>query len=144
MEKQIHDEDGVAVGAELGKLVKKPDIRQLFMFSAITWNRHTIHYNRQCARNDGLPDIVVQRALIGNFFAELLDRWTQDRGDILRLEWKIVHSAFPGDTLTSSGVVRNKSIEGGETLIECGLEMVNQDDDLIADGAGTVRLPSKP
>jgi len=144
MEKQIHDEVGVAVGAELGKLVKKPDIRQLFMFSAITWNRHTIHYNRQCARNDGLPDIVVQRALIGNFFAELLERWAQDCGDILRLEWKVVRSAFPGDTLTSSGVVRKKSMVRGEALIECDLEMVNQDDDLIADGAGTVRLISEP
>jgi hydroxyacyl-ACP dehydratase HTD2-like protein with hotdog domain len=82
MENQMQDEHVVAVGTKLGELVKKPDRRQLFMFSAITWNRHAIHYDRQRAREEGLPDVVVQRALIGNFFAQLLDQWLQDRGEI--------------------------------------------------------------
>jgi hydroxyacyl-ACP dehydratase HTD2-like protein with hotdog domain len=63
----MQDKKIVAVGTKLGELVKKPDRRQLFMFSAITWNRHAIHYDRQSAREEGLPDVVVQRALIGNF-----------------------------------------------------------------------------
>jgi len=130
----------VAVGTKLDKLVKKPDVKQLFMFSAITWNRHSIHYNRQCAREEGLPDVVVQRGLIGNFFAQLLDQWMQDRGDILRLEWKVVRSAIPGDTLTCSGVVRRKFSRRGDTLFECDLEMVNQEADAIAKGVGTVRF----
>jgi hydroxyacyl-ACP dehydratase HTD2-like protein with hotdog domain len=140
MENQMHDEDVLAVGTKLDKLVKKPDLKQLFMFSAITWNRHIIHYNRQSARDEGLPDIVVQRALIGNFLAQLLDQWMQHRGDILRLEWKVVRSAIPGDTLTCSGVVRRKYIRGSDTLIECDLEMVNQEADAIAKGVGTVRF----
>ena len=140
MENQIHGTDVVAVGTKLDKLVKKPDVKQLFMFSAITWNRHAIHYNRQCAREEGLPDVVVQRGLIGNFFAQLLDQWMQDRGDILRLEWKVVRSAIPGDTLTCSGVVRRKFSRRGDTLFECDLEMVNQEADAIAKGVGTVRF----
>jgi hydroxyacyl-ACP dehydratase HTD2-like protein with hotdog domain len=140
MENQIHGTDVVAVGTKLDKLVKKPDVKQLFMFSAITWNRHSIHYNRQCAREEGLPDVVVQRGLIGNFFAQLLDQWMQDRGDILRLEWKVVRSAIPGDTLTCSGVVRRKFSRRGDTLFECDLEMVNQEADAIAKGVGTVRF----
>lgn len=142
MENTIHDADAVTIGIRLGSLVKKPDFKQLFMFSAITWNRHAIHYNHQCARDEGFPDIVVQRALIGNFFAQLLDRWTGQRGGIVRLEWKVLHSAFLGDTLTCSGKVSGKSIKKGDTLIECDLEMVNQAADRIADGAGTVRWPS--
>jgi len=140
MENQIHGTDVVAVGTKLDKLVKKPDVKQLFMFSAITWNRHAIHYNRQRAREEGLPDVVVQRGLIGNFFAQLLDQWMQDRGDILRLEWKVVRSAIPGDTLTCSGVVRRKFSRRGDTLFECDLEMVNQEADAIAKGVGTVRF----
>ena len=140
MENQIHGTDVVAVGTKLDKLVKKPDVKQLFMFSAITWNRHAIHYNRHRAREEGLPDVVVQRGLIGNFFAQLLDQWMQDRGDILRLEWKVVRSAIPGDTLTCSGVVRRKFSRRGDTLFECDLEMVNQEADAIAKGVGTVRF----
>lgn len=69
----MQDEQAVAVGTKLSKLVKTPDRQQLFMFSAITWNRHAIHYNRQHARDEGLPDVVVQRALVGNF---LPNCWT--------------------------------------------------------------------
>ena len=137
---RMQDEKVVAVGTKLGELVKKPDRRQLFMFSAITWNRHAIHYDRQRAREEGLPDVVVQRALIGNFFAQLLDQWLQDRGEIQRLEWKVVHSAIPGDILTCSGVVKRIDVEKGTTLIECGLEIVNQEADAIATGVGTARI----
>jgi hydroxyacyl-ACP dehydratase HTD2-like protein with hotdog domain len=140
MENRMQDKKIVAVGTKLGELVKKPDRRQLFMFSAITWNRHAIHYDRQSAREEGLPDVVVQRALIGNFFAQLLDQWLQDRGEIQRLGWKVVSSAIPGDILTCSGVVKKISIEKDHTLIECDLAMVNQDADAIATGVGTVQI----
>ena len=33
---------------EIRSLTKKPTHMQLFMFSAVTWNRHLIHYNRVC------------------------------------------------------------------------------------------------
>jgi hydroxyacyl-ACP dehydratase HTD2-like protein with hotdog domain len=140
MENQMQDEHVVAVGTKLGELVKKPDRRQLFMFSAITWNRHAIHYDRQRAREEGLPDVVVQRALIGNFFAQLLDQWLQDRGEIQRLEWKVVRSAIPGDILTCSGVVSRTDTQQRATLIECDLAMVNQETDTVASGVATLRL----
>ena len=129
--------DGIDTSAPLGTLVKKPDLKQVFMFSAATWNRHAIHYSRESARREGLPDVVVQRALIGNFLAQFLEQWVLDQGEVERLEWKVVHSAIPGDTLTCSGKVR--SISAGER-IECDLEMVNQTGDVIARGSGTVRL----
>ena len=140
MENRMQDEKAVAVGDKLGPLVKKPDVQQLFMFSAITWNRHAIHYSRQAARDEGLPDVVVQRALIGNFLAQLLDQWMQHRGEIQRLEWKVVRSAIPGDILTCSGAVKKIVVEKDHRLIECDLEMVNQAASTIAHGAGTVWL----
>jgi hydroxyacyl-ACP dehydratase HTD2-like protein with hotdog domain len=140
MEKQMTGGYLAGVGAELEPLVIQPDHQQLFMFSAITWNRHAIHYNRQCARDEGLPDVVVQRALIGNYFARLLERGTHHRAEILRLEWKVVRSAIPGDTLTCSGVVRRSDRQQAATLIECDLTMVNQQAETVANGVGTVRL----
>ena len=136
----MNNEDVIEIGTKLRKLVKKPDFKQLFMFSAITWNRHAIHYNRKSARGEGLPDVVVQRALIGNFFAQFLGQWIKDRGDVQRLEWKVVRSAIPGDTLTCLGVVKKKVVDNDNKLIECDIEMVNQKDDTIAKGVGTVRL----
>lgn len=143
MKKQLGRQDGWAVGTELEKLVIQPDCRQLFMFSAITWNRHAIHYDRASARAEGLPDVVVQRALVGNFFARLLERGTHQRADIRRLEWKVIRSAVPGDTLTCSGVVRRTYAERGADLIECDLLMVNQEGDTVAKGAATLQLAGR-
>jgi hydroxyacyl-ACP dehydratase HTD2-like protein with hotdog domain len=140
MKKRMHDGQSWEVGTELEKLVIKPDCQQLFMFSAITWNRHAIHYNRESARDEGLPDVVVQRALIGNFFSRLLEQAMHHRAEIRRLEWKVVRSAVPGDTLTCSGVVRRTDSQHGATLIEYDLAMVNQEADTVAKGVGTVRL----
>lgn len=143
MKKQLRRQDGWAVGTALEKLVIQTDCRQLFMFSAITWNRHAIHYDRQSARAEGLPGVVVQRALIGNFFARLLEQGTHQRADIQRLEWKVMRSAVPGDTLTCSGVVRRTHAERGTALIDCDLQMVNQEGDTVAKGAATLKLASR-
>ena len=128
------------VGTELKKLVIEPDYQQIFMYSAITWNRHLIHYNRQKARGEGLPDVVVQRGLVGNYFARLLESGMTHCADILRLEWRVVRSAVPGDTLTCSGVVRRIHEQKGNTQIEFDLSMINQNAELVAKGSGTVQL----
>lgn len=140
MKKQMHNGENWEVGTKFEKLVITPDYQQLFMFSAITWNRHAIHYNRLSARDEGLPDVVVQRALIGNFFARLLEREMRHRAEILRLEWKVVRSAIPGDTLTCSGVVKRTDTQQDFILIECDLILVNQEADTVASGVGTVRF----
>jgi len=134
--------DRIEIGTKLGELVKKPDSRQIFMFSAITWNRHAIHYDRQRALSEGLPNVVVQRALIGNFFAQFLEQWIEANGDILRLEWKVVRSAIPGDTLTCHGAVSKKHMEREKKLVTCEIEMTNQNSEYIASGEATLIFDS--
>ena len=62
----------VSATTQIPELIVYPDRTQIFMFSAVTWNRHHIHYSKDAAVSEGLPDIVVQRALIGNFLARLI------------------------------------------------------------------------
>ena len=140
MEKQKLKKEDWMVGTELKKLVIRPDYQHIFMYSAITWNRHLIHYNRRKARAEGLPDVVVQRGLIGNYFAQLLESGMHHCADILRLEWRVVRSAVPGDSLTCSGVVRRIDERGPDTQIEFDLSMINQNDEVVANGTGTVQL----
>ena len=137
MEKIKDIPEQIENGAPLGTLVKSPDVKQIFMFSAITWNRHAIHYSREIARSEGHSDVVVQRALIGNYLAQFLEQWAQERGEVERLEWKVIHSAMPGDELTCTGAVKQTT---DCCRVECDLQMVNQTGDVIAKGSGTVRL----
>lgn len=82
-----------------------PTPMQLFMFSAVTWNRHHIHYSADGARAEGHPDVVVQRSLIGNYFARHADAWLGSSGRIARLVWRVTGPAVPNQWLRCNGVV---------------------------------------
>jgi hydroxyacyl-ACP dehydratase HTD2-like protein with hotdog domain len=117
-----------------------PDAAQIFMFSAATWNRHHIHYSKDAALAEGHKDIVVQRALIGNFLARLLTDWLGDGGDIRELSWKVVQSAFPGQTLRCTGLVTEENRSGSHRILTCELKVLNPQDQTIATGSARVEL----
>lgn len=90
-----------------------PTPMQIFMFSAVTWNRHHIHYSAEAARAEGHPDVVVQRSLIGNYFARHAGAWLGPEGRIGRLSWRVVGSAVPHQWLRCNGVVQDRLDEAG-------------------------------
>lgn len=56
--------DPVAVASAAWVLELVPDARQLFRFSALTFNTHLIHYDRAWAQGvEGLPDLLVHGPL---------------------------------------------------------------------------------
>ena len=128
--------------SQIPDLSVTPDATQIFMFSAATWNRHHIHYSKDAALAEGHQDIVVQRALIGNFLARLLTDWLGNAGEIRELSWKVVQSALPGQTLRCKGVVIEKNNSGSHQILTCELKVVNSDDQAIATGSARVELSS--
>ncbi len=111
-----------------------PDHTQIFMFSAATWNRHHIHYSKDAAMAEGLPDVVVQRAFIGNLFARQLSEWMGDAGEIRELGWKVTQSAVPGCELTIRGTAVADEIRPAGREIDCELSMVDAQGRTIATG----------
>ena len=83
----------------LPDLVVTPTREQIFMFSAITWNRHKIHYSDSYAQSEGHRDIVVQRGLLGNFLARQIGNWLPSHGSIRRLSWRVIESAYPDEPI---------------------------------------------
>ena len=126
--------------APIPALVVTPDHTQIFMFSAATWNRHRIHYSKDAALAEGLPDVVVQRALIGNFFARLLTAWLGDDGDIRELSWKVGASAVPGKALRIEGDALTLDVGGGHRDVDCELRITDDGDRAIATGRARLRL----
>ena len=135
--------DHVPATAPIPELIVCPDHMQVFMFSAATWNRHHIHYSKDAAISEGLPDIVVQRALIGNFFARLITNWIGDSGELRRLAWKVTHSALPGRPIVCRGrVARREKAEDGYALV-CEVTAHNENDKLIASGEAVVAFAAE-
>jgi len=127
-------------GDEIPALTKKPTYMQLFMFSAITWNRHLIHYNTEFARGDGLRDVATHRALLGNFLAQMLSDWVGEDGKVSKVEWSVRGGAAPGDVIMCRGKVVQKVEDEKGRRIGCDIWIENEDGTLIASGKGEVAL----
>ncbi|MCC7463308.1 MAG: acyl dehydratase [Gammaproteobacteria bacterium] len=126
--------------AALPALRVTPTHAQIFMFSAATWNRHHIHYSRDAALAEGLPDVVVQRALIGNFFARLLSEALGDAGEVHELTWKVSASATPGTALQVHGDVVALAGDGAHREVGCELRISDADGRAVAAGTARLRL----
>lgn len=130
--------ENVSVETQIPELIVCPDRTQVFMFSAITWNRHLIHYSKDAAISEGLPDIVVQRALIGNFLARLITNWVGDSAELRRLAWKVTRSALPDRDIVCRGKIKERIDSGGDKCLICEVTASNENDELIASGDATV------
>ena len=130
--------ENISVTTQIPELIVRPDHTQVFMFSAVTWNRHHIHYSKDAAVSEGLPDIVVQRALIGNFLARLMTDWIGDGAQLRKLEWKVTRSALPGKDIICRGNIRERIVSDDEKCAICEVTASNENDELIASGNATI------
>jgi acyl dehydratase len=122
------------VGMVLPELSVQLDTVHLFMFSAVTWNRHLIHFDGDQARREGHQAVVAQRGLLGNYFARQVTSWLDGGARLSGLTWKVIRGSVPGDVLTCRAAVTG--VADGETIID--QELVNQHGDTVATATATV------
>jgi len=132
----------VSLPIVLPELRVMPTAMQLFMFSAITWNRHQIHYSRDAALREGHPDVVVQRALIGNFFARHAQAWLGCSGAVRRLSWKVVASAYPGQELDCVGFVTGRLPDPSAVLLRYEAQLLGEGGREVATAEGVLCIHS--
>lgn len=99
----------LAVGDSLPPLEKHVDSIQLFRYSAITWNPHRIHYDREHAEREGHPDILVQAHFHGAVLQELLLDWVGPDYQLRELSWRNVDRATVEHPLHAGGTVTERS-----------------------------------
>ncbi len=139
---QLFFED-VKVGTGIPALIKRPTNIQLFRFSAVTWNAHRIHYDKDYAKSEGYPDVLVQSHLHGCFLAQAVMEWAGPRARLAGFRFQNRGIAIPGDVLTCTGSVVKAELRDGCGYIECDLEERNQRGELCAPGWACVELPRR-
>ena len=132
--------ENISLATPIPELVVCPDHRQIFMFSAVTWNRHHIHYSKDAALSEGLPDIVVQRGLIGNFLTRLITDWVGDRAELRSLTWKVTRSALPGKNIVCRAEIKKKIDTTDYKYLICSVTAYNEKDEPIASGEAKVEF----
>ena len=136
--------EDVEVGSEVPCLVEQPTAVQLFMFSAVNWNRARIHFDADFARDvHGLSGIVVQGPLLGSFIARMIMGWMGEEGTLRKLSWTNRRASIPGDVLTCGGRVIDKYVKDGKNYLECEVWIENQAGERITPGKATVIVPSR-
>lgn len=135
--------EDLETGTELPPLVKVPTTVQLFRYSAVTWNAHRIHYEREYALSEGHPDVLVQAHLHGAFLVQAIVNWMGPHGRLVSFGWSNRGRAIPGDTLTCAGRVVAKRAEEERHLVDLELVETNQRGEVCAPAKATVALPSR-
>lgn len=137
---QIFYED-VRPGDPLPAMTVTPDERQLFFFSAATYNGHRIHYDKDWARSaEGYDDVIVQGPLQAALLARAITDWIGGRGRLVEYAVQNRAIALVGEQLIFGGSVTGKRLVGNVGLID--LEIAGRrDDTVLMPGTATVTLP---
>lgn len=121
--------DGLPVTQMLGgKLVKRPTMVGLFMFDAVIWATHRLHWDAAQAQREGLAGPVLPGWMAASYVSELCERIAPSGKILKTLELKYKSFAYPGDVLTCTA-------SGDPSRPE--LTMVNQDSVEIQAGTAT-------
>jgi hydroxyacyl-ACP dehydratase HTD2-like protein with hotdog domain len=137
---QILYED-VQPGDPLPALSVTADERQLFFFSAATYNGHRIHYDKDWARSvEGYDDVIVQGPLQAALLARAVTDWIGGRGRLVEYAVQNRAIALVGEQLTFAGSVTAKRLVDNIGLVD--LEIAGRrDDTVLMPGTATVALP---
>ena len=139
---QIFYED-VQTGDQLPALTVTVDERQLFFFSAATYNGHRIHYDKDWARDvEGYDNVIVQGPLQAALLARAITDWIGGRGRLVEYAVQNRAIAFVGEELTFGGVVTGKRLADGTGLVDLDITG-HRGDTVLMPGTATIALPMR-
>jgi acyl dehydratase len=143
MPRQLFYQD-VEIGMEIPTLVKHPTPEQLVRWAGASGDYNPVHYNRDAARAQGLPDIIVHGRLKSAFLCQMLTDWIGVQGKLVKIACQHRGMDMPGRDLFCKGRVTGKRIEEDKHLVECEVWVENEQGQKTAPGTAVVALPSQP
>jgi hydroxyacyl-ACP dehydratase HTD2-like protein with hotdog domain len=139
---QVFYED-VQTGDPLPTLTVTVDERQLFFFSAATYNGHRIHYDKDWARTvEGYDDVIVQGPLQAALLARAITDWIGGRGRLVEYAVQNRAVAFVAEELSFGGVVTGKRLADNTGLVDLDIAG-RRGDTVLMPGTATVALPRR-
>ena len=77
-----------------------------------------LHIDHEVAQAAGLKDINVNMIATGGLIGKYLTDWSGPEGRLKRMKYNLSNSVYPGDSLTQTGRVVKKYIDGEEHLVD--------------------------
>lgn len=128
------------VGDRLPAVTMQPTALQLFRYSAVTWNGHRIHFDRDWALHEGHRGLVVHSHLHAANALRVLTEGLGPEWAITQVDYRITRPAVAGDTLVATAEIT--AVADAEQTLHVALNEFNQDDETCLKGTATVRRRS--
>ena len=129
----------VTVGTQLVERTHEPSMVSLFLYNAVIWNPHRIHfdeaYTTQVEKHEG---IVVDGPLQGDWLSQVVMEWLGNDGELLEFEYSNRRAAYLGEQLRAGGEVIE--VDRDTRTVTLKIYIKNADDQVIAPGRAVVRL----
>lgn len=139
---QVYFED-VEEGQDLPPLSMGMTVTKLMMAASATRDWQPMHHDHDYARNKSkTKDIFINTGFNMGMMCRAITDWAGPKSFITKLNFNMQKSIYPGDTMTITGKVTGKRVEGDRHMVDIDLLVSNQEGPTTPAGA-TVILPSR-
>lgn len=131
----------VRVEMEIPPLVKETSSRMSAKWAAASGDFDPIHYDQAFARNQKLPDIIVNGRLKIALLSQLMTQWIGPQGFLKKIAASHRGMDIVNEPVTCKGVVTKKYVADGQKTVECRIWIENRKGETTSPGTATVVLP---
>ena len=136
------DKATVAVGTEVPTFVRTTDFHNWNRYAAVNDEFVPIHMDDEAGRAQGFAGAFGMGNLLWAYLHDLLRNWIGDDGRIVSMNCSFRAPNNRGMTIEARGTVTGVREEGGETLVDLELAVVDHDapDTVLVPATATVVL----
>ena len=137
------DKATVTVGTELPPFVRTTDFHNWNRYAAVNDEFVPIHMDDEAGRAQGFAGAFGMGNLMWSYLHNLVRDWMGDDGRIVSMTCSFRSPNNRGMTVEARGTVVGVREEGGETLVDLELAVVDHDapDTVLVPATATVALP---
>jgi acyl dehydratase len=139
---QVYYED-VHEGQEIPVLAEKCTSQRLVMWAAGSGDFYQIHYDKDFAQGNGLPDRITHGALKHALLGRLLHEWAGDAGRVKKVACQYRGMDVVNENVICHGLVKRKYQEGNENLVELDIWTETPQGQKTTPGTAVVALPAR-
>ena len=129
----------IAVGTAIEERSHHPSMVSLFLYNAVIWNPHRIHFDETYTTQvEKHPGIVIDGPLQGDWLAQVVTNWLGESGSLVEFEYSNRKASYLGQTLTSGGEIESVDPATGEIRLK--LFVKDEAGDITSPGSAVVHL----
>jgi acyl dehydratase len=141
MSAEVSRWDEIAEGVAIPALIDEITARRVIQNPGATGDYFPGHWDPEYARRQGQRAIYANSLHIYGLLDRAVGEWAGPACFLLRRNVRLLSSMYAGDTVTVTGVVAGKRVDGDTRIVDVDLTLTNQDGGVICRARSTVRMP---